>query len=208
MTATSALEGATIEFLGTPTGVNDGADYVLPYEISIDGVNQLVACYDLEDNVSVGDDWQANILNLNEAAASGYFAGANALANYERVAWLSPRLSWVFRLANRPAVCDLGCVWLRPLFAGSHGLRKCRGLCGPGRVCRVRLQRIPFRRRDGSGTGQPGTEQAFIYQLAGTSNGTPPSDPVAPEPGTALLLMAGLVVAAVWQRRRNAGRQS
>jgi hypothetical protein len=79
----------TIQFLGVPTGVNDGQYYDLPYQIAIDGAADLVACYDIFDDVNFGDIWQANLLTLAEAAASGYFSmDANALAGYERVAWL------------------------------------------------------------------------------------------------------------------------
>src|SRR5437899_7835807 len=84
----SLAQASTIGFIGAPTGVNDGAFYVLPYQITIDGSPQLVTCYDIWDDVNVGDIWQAGLLTLDQAAAYGYFAGTDSLAKYERVAWL------------------------------------------------------------------------------------------------------------------------
>ena len=62
---------------------------MLPYQLTIDGSTQNVVCYDFFDDVSDGDTWQANILNVGEASASGFFGGSDATAQYERVAWLS-----------------------------------------------------------------------------------------------------------------------
>jgi len=70
--------------------VNDGNDYVLPYELSIDGLPVSADCYDFFDEVQQGQTWQANELTLAEAASYGQFSGLNnALVDYEDVAWLS-----------------------------------------------------------------------------------------------------------------------
>src|ERR1700710_1495993 len=88
-TMTVIANASSIQFIGVPTGVNDGTYYDLPYEVTIDGRPQLVACYDIYDDVNFGDTWQAQLLDLSHAASSGYFATTpNALSKYERVAWL------------------------------------------------------------------------------------------------------------------------
>jgi hypothetical protein len=70
--------------------VNDGTDYVLPYELSIDGLAVSADCYDFFDEVQQGQAWQANELTLAEAASYGQFSGLNnAIVDYEDVAWLS-----------------------------------------------------------------------------------------------------------------------
>jgi hypothetical protein len=79
----------SIQFIGVPTGVNDGHYYDLPYQISINGVDELVTCYDVFDDVNFGDQWQANLLSVGQASTSGYFAtNPSALAGYEEIAWL------------------------------------------------------------------------------------------------------------------------
>ena len=70
--------------------VNDGADYVLPYVLSVNGVAMDADCYDYQDHVEVGQSWQAYEFTLSEAAAQGQYKGeTNALIDYEDVAWLS-----------------------------------------------------------------------------------------------------------------------
>jgi hypothetical protein len=87
--ATSFAKADVIQFEGAPAAINDGQYYVTPYEITINGVDALVTCYDTFDGVNIGDTWDANLLTLGEAAASGFFSSdPNALARYEEVAWL------------------------------------------------------------------------------------------------------------------------
>jgi hypothetical protein len=71
--------------------VDDGIDYVLPYELSISGGVPFAAdCYDYFDQVTTGESWLANELNLSQAAVSGAFGGtADSLTDYEEIAWLS-----------------------------------------------------------------------------------------------------------------------
>jgi hypothetical protein len=71
--------------------VDDGVDYVLPYQLNINGGVPFDAdCYDYFDQVVPGQSWLANEFNLNQAADSGAFGGTpNSLTRYEEVAWLS-----------------------------------------------------------------------------------------------------------------------
>src|ERR1035441_3409652 len=66
----------SVTFIGVPTGVNDGADYVLPYQLNVNGVLTNATCYDIFDNVVDGQSWTANALTFTQAAATGQFAGA------------------------------------------------------------------------------------------------------------------------------------
>ncbi len=71
-------------------GVSNGADDVLPYDLSIDGHNILADCYDFFDTITVGESWTANIDTLAQAAASGKFSGdPGALQGYELIGILS-----------------------------------------------------------------------------------------------------------------------
>src|SRR5665213_343830 len=83
--------GDVIVFKGTPTGVNDGVDYVLPYQLTINGTPQRVDCFDIMDSVQVNDTWNADLLTVGQAAVSGFFSDSDQVAKYERIAWLSSR---------------------------------------------------------------------------------------------------------------------
>jgi hypothetical protein len=72
------------------SGVSNGTDLVLPYELSINGQNILADCYDFFDTVTIGESWMANIETLAEAATSGKFSGdPGALHGYELIGVLS-----------------------------------------------------------------------------------------------------------------------
>ena len=91
MTSLSA-EASTVSvtFLGADTGVNNGTDFVLPYQLSIDGVTTDATCYDILDGVSLGQTWTANVWPTPEAILEGQFSGEpNAATGYDEVAFLS-----------------------------------------------------------------------------------------------------------------------
>ena len=46
----------TVVFVGANTGVNNGADYVLPYQLIVNGISINATCYDLFDEVSGGQN--------------------------------------------------------------------------------------------------------------------------------------------------------
>jgi len=78
---------ATVTFDGPATGVNNGTDYVLPYDLTVDGQPVLADCYDFFDQISTGETWQANEDTLAQADATGMFAGN--LTGYEMVGVMS-----------------------------------------------------------------------------------------------------------------------
>jgi len=57
--------------------INDGVDYVLPYQLSIDGLAVAPDCYDFFDRIQLGQTWQANEWTLNDAAAQPNFSIAD-----------------------------------------------------------------------------------------------------------------------------------
>jgi hypothetical protein len=94
----AALLAASVMGFATPvsvtfsgvSGVSDGADYVLPYELIVDGKSVPATCYDLFTNVSVGQSWMANLWTLDEAVEFGKFSGVTApLFRYEMAGILS-----------------------------------------------------------------------------------------------------------------------
>ena len=73
--ATFTVEASVVkvEYIGPPTGVSDGADYVLPYAITIDGNATSAICYDTFDTITSNQTWFANEFTLSEAVSSGFF---------------------------------------------------------------------------------------------------------------------------------------
>src|ERR1700731_797315 len=79
-----------VTYLGANTGITDGADYVLPYQLNVNGAIVDATCYDLFDNVFQGQTWFANALTLTQAAKTGQFSSdVNAFTDYKKVGFLS-----------------------------------------------------------------------------------------------------------------------
>ena len=90
MSLSAEANTVSVTFLGTDTGVNNGTDYVLPYQLSIDGITTDATCYDIFDDVNPGQTWIANVWTTPEAILEGQFSGEpNAAAGYDEIAFLS-----------------------------------------------------------------------------------------------------------------------
>ncbi len=83
-----SADSLTVQLTGV--GPSDGQYYVLPYQLSVDGVETAAICYDFQDEISLNQTWSANELSLGEVQNDGQFSGLrNASYGYEEVAWLS-----------------------------------------------------------------------------------------------------------------------
>jgi hypothetical protein len=197
--ASSFASADSIQFVGVPTGVNDGHYYDLPYEISINGIDQLVTCYDVFDDVNFGDKWQANLSTLSQASASGYFStDPGALAGYEEIAWLDaqPYTNPTQQIGLQYAIWNVfGTYATTPdslaytteaLAAAASGYQG------------FSFDNVRFVEQIGGVVGQPGTEQAFVYWEA-------PPGLATPEPATATLVLLGLLSLAAIGRLLDGG---
>jgi hypothetical protein len=191
----------TIQFLGVPTGVNDGQYYDLPYQIAIDGTADLVACYDIFDDVNFGDIWQANLLTLTQAAASGYFSmDANALAGYERIAWLDaqPYQNAAEQIGLQYAIWNVfGSSQSSAdavIYEAEANAAAAAGYGG------FDFSDVRFIEQVGGVSGRPGTEQAFVYWQAPPRSELRPAL-VTPELPTSILLLSALAVTGFAFRR-------
>jgi hypothetical protein len=184
----AAACASTIVFEGAPTGVNDGSWYVLPYEITIDGSSQLVACYDTFDDVNSGDTWNASLLTLDQAANSGYFTAGNALANYERIAWLyaQPYSDTDQQIGLQYAIWNV--FGSAPNTADSIAFENAATQAAANGYQGFDFSGFRFIQQPGITAGSPGAEQAFVYQVSVSGRG----NPVAPEPSTLWSLAGGL----------------
>jgi hypothetical protein len=94
------LPAAQIVFLGGD-GLSDGKSEIGPYEILIDGKPYEALCYDFDGPVVTGQQWDANLLTLDQWA-DGYFADvAGAEAKYGSAVWLLTRMLEVTKTSYR-----------------------------------------------------------------------------------------------------------
>lgn len=191
---------SNIQFVGVPTGVNDGVDYVTPYEIKIDGTPQLVTCYDIYDDVNFGDTWNAEILSLKQAALTGFFStDKNALADYERVAWLDAQ-------SYQGSAQQIGvqyAIWsvfgTAPSTPAAGKYEAAADAAAASGYAGFDFSNVRFIEQDGGVPGKNGTKQAFVYwagpttaiQAGGGSLSTP-------EPRTVWLAVVGLIFLGSW----------
>jgi hypothetical protein len=187
--------------------VNDGVDYVLPYQLTIDGQGPYDAdCYDFFDNVNLGQSWQANELTLNQAAISGAFSGtsghgvgSNALADYEEVAWLSAQAT-----PTSQSQVDLQhAIWnvFDPgAFAVTTGMQQILGNLAAAQASSYNgfsFADFLFLEATTGSSGDGDFPQAFVLETGGNTGGV---NPVAPEPGSVVLLGIGVALIAVSRR--------
>jgi hypothetical protein len=180
---------ATIDFVGAPTGVNDGEYYVLPYELTINGITQLVTCYDVFDDVHVGDTWQANLLNLGQAVTSGYFSSSpNALAGYERIAWLDTQTytDSAQQIGLQYAIWNV--FGTAPSTTEETAYNTAANAAAAGGYAGFNFNQFTFIEEVGGVPGQNGTKQAFVFST--------------PTPEPAAFLLCGVGVLALVLRKR------
>jgi hypothetical protein len=191
----------SIQFVGAPTGVNDGHYYVLPYEISINGVDELVTCYDVFDDVSVGDKWQANLLSLSQASASGFFAtDPGALAGYEEIAWLDAQayLNTTQQIGLQYAVWNV--FGTAPTTAASLVYQAQANAAAASGYQGFSFSNVRFIEQIGGVAGKNGTEQAFVYWEAPPEQFSGATAFATPELATWFLVLPGLISLAVIRR--------
>jgi hypothetical protein len=202
LAASASADADDITFVGVPTGVNDGQYYVMPYEISIDGVDELVTCYDIFDEVNFGDSWDADLLTVSQAAASGFFStDPGSLSGYERVAWLDAQTysNTAQQIGLQYAIWNV--FGTAPTTAASETYEAEANAAAASGYQGFNFSDVRFIEQVGGVPGQNGTMQAFVYWTSppiGQSNQDQGS--AAPEPRPARLLLLGIVLTAAMVR--------
>ena len=201
-TLTVLANADIIQYVGAPTGLTDGSYYVLPYEVTIDDVPQLVVCFDVYDEVNSGDVWQAELLNLDQAASSGFFSvTTGAFADYQKVAWLDAQTysTPAQQIGLQYAIWDVfGTYGSTPdslAYTAAADAEAASGYSG------FSFDGVRFIQQSGASASQVETRQAFVYWQAQSNESG-----ALPEPGTILLFSLGgipLAGMAALVRRRS-----
>lgn len=190
----------SVTFVGTPAGVSNGADYVMPYLLSINGTLTDAACYDIFDTVSAGESWTANELTVGQAAATGQFSQlsnyTNAVAGYEEVGFLSQQTT--SSPQNQIDLQqDIWNVFAPGTYAVSTGMQAYLGLLTTPAFADFDFNTVRFLEDVNQ---SPGRFQAFVID--------PPPD--APEPNTIVLLAGGALLIGLgkikWRKLNQPGR--
>lgn len=85
----------TVRFTGH-SGVSDGSYYVSPYYGTINGTPVTLYCVDFRNSVYIGQTWQANLSTLtngSDLSNTRYGGLANALMLYQMAAWLTTQFA-------------------------------------------------------------------------------------------------------------------
>ena len=178
-----------ITFVDAPTGVNDGADYVMPYLLNINGVLTNATCYDIFDTVTGGQSWTANELTLSQAAATGQFSSdANSLTDYKEVGFLSQQAT--NSAQNQIDLQhDIWNVFAAGTYHVTTGMQHYLDLLATPSYTNFDFNKVLFL----EDVSRRGRAQAFVIE--------PPT--ASPEPGTIVLMGAGALLIGVGTIRRQ-----
>jgi hypothetical protein len=179
----------SITFVGTPTGVNDGAAYVMPYLLNINGVLTNATCYDIFDTVTSGQSWTANALTLTQAAATGQFSyGASSLSSYKNVGFLSQQTT--NSAQNQIDLQhDIWNIFAAGTYHVTTGMQHYLDLLATPAYANFDFSRVLFL----EDVNSRGRAQAFVID--------PPA--ATPEPGTIVLMGVGALLIGIGRIRRQ-----
>ncbi|MBI5085480.1 MAG: PEP-CTERM sorting domain-containing protein [Acidobacteria bacterium] len=187
----SPARAASIRFEAV-SGVTDGTYNIGPYRIQVDGVEFQAMCYDFQHSVSGGQTWQANLLTLTDLSLA-YFTGVPGYQEkYAEEMWLYSQLLTANSATARVGIQHAAWLLFTPS-APSAGATAWLSAATAARLAGFPGIDLSTYRVVNSLPGAP-LVQGFII------GGFPPAS--VPEPAPYVATGAGLVLLAVWKRRR------
>jgi hypothetical protein len=96
---------------GVGTGTSYDGVYVSPYDITVNGVPELLICDDFDTDITVGTSWMATTANAASVAGSGVkfatgYEGYTQQQTYDAAAWLATQLMTPAILDNSTSQTD------------------------------------------------------------------------------------------------------
>ena len=186
MALSAEASTVSVTFLGADTGVNNGTDFVLPYQLLIDGITTDATCYDIFDSVSLGETWTANVWTTAQAIAEGQFSSApNAAAGYDEIAFLSQQATNSAQ-DQIDLQEDIWNVFGGNLYPVTPGMQSYLNLLNTPAYTGFNFNSVEFLEDADQDAGRA---QAFVVS---SSSPVFQNAASAPEPGTLALLAGGL----------------
>ena len=181
----------TVTYVGADTGVNNGADYVLPYQLTVNGIPTDATCYDVFDDVTANQTWTANELTLGQAATGGQFSSdPDALADYKEIGFLSQQTT--SSAQNQIDLQeDIWNVFAPGRYSVTTGMQDYLDTLSTPALTSFDFNSVLF--LEDADQTDPGRAQAFVID--------PPS--ATPEPGTIVLLGGGLSMVVMGSLRKR-----
>ena len=213
---------ATLQASVSVNFIQTGPDGVLPYEITLNGIQSSAVCYDNFDGIP-NPPWQANLLTLAQAQTTGFFKDKpNALDGYQEVAWLSQQsftgvqqeiaLQYdIWNVFDPGALPDPSQGTPDPVvvqdmqnYLDAYDTAKAASFSG---AYAFDFSQIVFIEPVSGSPGAPGTDQAFVALISLL----PPQITSVPEPRAATLMAGGLLLTistVFFRKRRKAAGQA
>jgi hypothetical protein len=192
MAFSAEAETVSITFLGADTGVSNGTDFVLPYQLLVGGITIDATCYDILDTVSPGQTWIANVWTTPEAITDGQFSGApNAATGYDEIAFLSQQTT----SSPQDQIDlqeDIWNVFGGNTFSVTSGMQSYLNLLSTPAYTTFDFDSVNFLEDADQSAGRA---QAFV--IASSSPGLRSTPVPTPEPGTLTLLAGGLLLVSL-----------
>lgn len=180
-------------------GANDGQYYVSPYTGTMDGQAVVLFCDDIKNDISIGQQWQANVTNLGTAVNTNNFSDTryggvvgspvygDAAVAYSEAAWLTTQFA-----GNPTQLVSLQYALWDIMNPGSEptSYGDVQWWLNQAQLNYGSIDLYDFSVVTNTGTLQlTGQEQEFIVQT--------------PEPGVLALLLCGLLALAVFVNRNR-----
>jgi hypothetical protein len=180
-----------VTFLGANTGVNNGTDFVLPYQLNVNGTLFDATCYDIFDEVSTGETWNADELTVDQAAATGQFSSdPDALNKYKEIGFLSQQVTNSAQ-DQIDLQEDVWNVFAPGRYEVTAGMQSYMNLLTPSAFTTFDFSTVLF--LEDANPTESSRVQSFVID--------PPTS--APEPATVVLIGSGVLLIGIGKIRKR-----